>query len=220
MFCLYFIILRGQKSPATVEFDLRNQYKSLDDVSINSICGDNKWNTNFSQSLASTINMPKADHPEKKNYGDERRWSLSRALQCDKTTTKTPTKNVLVMKKDLQCDKCGYIKAICDETIAQNRCSNKGASCHSSDERFNINHFKDNVTFKSTNCRLKSESSCSLGRSSTFINSYDIHLTVRRRIVYAQVLLEAFGNASIPLNSNSSRFVSWPFFVVFVDFLS
>lgn len=157
--------------------------------------------------MSSAINTPKSHRSTEKTNCDERRSSVSKALQCDRTPTRT--KNLLIMKKDLQCDKCGYIRAICDDTSADNRCSStKGTSCHSSDEHFNTNNFNDNATFKSTNCKLKSESTYSLGRSSSFINSSDIHLTIRRRIVYAQVLLEAFGNASILLNSNSSRFVS------------
>ncbi|XP_055322935.1 unconventional myosin-Ia [Sitodiplosis mosellana] len=208
---------KSHKSPGTVEFDLRNQYKSLDDVSLSSICGDNKWNRKFSQSMSSSaINTPKANRTDKANC-DERRSSVSKALQCDRTPTRT--KNWLIMKKDLQCDKCGYIRAICDGTNhTDKQCSSnaKGTSCHSSDEHFYTNNFNDTATFKSTNCKLKSESNYSLGRSSSFINSTDIHLTIRRRIVYAQVLLEAFGNASISLNSNSSRFGS--FFDIELDF--
>lgn len=113
----------------------------------------------------------------------------------------------MIMKKDLQCDKCGYIKAICDDISSDSRCS-KGTSCHLSDEHFNTNYFKDSATFKSTNCRLKSESTYSLGKSSAFNIPSDIHSTIRKRFVYAQVLLEAFGNASLPINSNSSRCVS------------
>lgn len=183
-----------QKSPGTVEFDLRNQYKSLDDVSLNSICGDNKWNTKFSHSLSSAINT-KANRNEK--------------TKCDRTPTRT--KNVLIMKKDLQCDKCGYIKAICDDISTDSRCS-KGTSCHLSDEHISTNYFKENATFKSTNCRLKSESTYSLAKSTSFNTSGDIHLTIRRRFVYAQVLLEAFGNATTPLNSNSSRCVRFNWF--------
>lgn len=162
---------------------------------------------------SSAINTPKANRTDKTNC-DERRSSVSKALQCDRTPTHSKNhlsdKNWLIMKKDLQCDKCGYIRAICDDTSADNRCSSNktSSSCHLSDEHFNTNNFNDNATFKSTNCKLKSGSTYSLGRSSSFINSSDIHLTIRRRNVYAQVLLEAFGNASIPLNSNSSRFVS------------
>lgn len=194
-FCLW-----PQKSPGTVEFDLRNQYKSLDDVSLNSTCGDNKWNTNFSHSVASAINMSKAHQAEKSNC-DERKWNMSKLQQCDKTSTRG--KNWLIMKKDLQCDKCGNIKAICGD-------GSREISCHWSDEHVNnhSNNSFDNANFKSTNSKLKSESTHSLGRSSTFGSTTDIHSTIRRRIVYAQVLLEAFGNASTALNSNSSRFVS------------
>lgn len=162
---------------------------------------------------SSAINTPKSHRSDKINC-DERRSSVSKALQCDRTPTRT--KNWLVMKRDLQCDKCGNIRSICDDTDhSDNRSASfnaKETSCHFSDEHFNTNHFNDTATFKSTNCKHKSESTYSLGRSSSFINSTDIHLTIRRRIVYAQVLLEAFGNASISLNSNSSRFVSWPHF--------
>lgn len=194
IFFFFLLNLYAQKSPGTVEFDLRNQYKSLDDVSLNSICGDNKWNTKFSNSLSSAINSMKANRSEK--------------TECDKTPTRT--KNVLIMKKDLQCDKCGYIKAICDDISTDSRCS-KGTSCHLSDENFSTNYFNENATFKSTNCRLKSESTYSLSKSTSF-NTSDIHSTIRRRFVYAQVLLEAFGNASTPLNSNSSRCVRFNWF--------
>lgn len=225
-FCSLFVasLPVAQKSTGTVEFDLRNQYKSLDDVSLNSICDDNKWNTKFSRSVSSAINTPKAQRSmDQINCDDKIRWSgVSKALQCDRTPTRT--KNFVIMKKDLQCDKCGYIKSICDDnndddgiasgsgnannnTNTNNRCT-KGISCHLSDEHFSTNYFKDNATVKCTNYKLKSGSTYALSRSSSFINSSDIHLTIRRRIVYAQVLLEAFGNASIPLNSNSSRFVS------------
>lgn len=157
--------------------------------------------------MSSEINTPKALHRGEKTNCDDRKWNVSsKALQqCDKTPTRT--KNVFIMKKDLQCDKCGYFKGIGDGTQTDIRCT-KGTSCHLSDEHVNSNSFKENATFKSTNCKLKSESTHSLRRSSTFSGSNDIHLTIRRRIVYAQVLLEAFGNSSIALNSNSSRFVS------------
>ncbi|XP_031619986.1 unconventional myosin-Ia isoform X2 [Contarinia nasturtii] len=228
---------KAHKSSGTVEFDLRNQYKSLDDVSLNSICDDNKWNPKISRSVSSAINTPKAKcSVDQINCDEKRRWSAveSKALQCDRTPTRK--KNFVVMKKDLQCDKCGYIKSICDDnnddgitggsgisntstgnnnTKTNNRCS-KGTSCHLSDEHFSTNYFKDNATIKCTNYKLKSGSTYSLSRSSSFINSSDIHLTIRRRIVYAQVLLEAFGNASIPLNSNSSRFGN--FFDIELDF--
>lgn len=155
--------------------------------------------------MASAINEPQTHRGERSNC-DDRKWNMSKVLQqCDKTPTRT--KNVLIMKKDLQCDKCGYFKAICDGKNVDSRCT-KGTSCHLSDEQVNSHFFKENATLKSTNSKLKSESTHSLRRSSTFSSTADIHSTIRRRIVYAQVLLEAFGNASIALNSNSSRFVS------------
>lgn len=156
--------------------------------------------------MSSAINASKVQRGEKSNC-DDRKWNMPKVLQqCDKTPTRT--KNVFIMKKDLQCDRCGYFKSVCDETNTENRCT-KGTSCHVSDEQVNSHFFKDNATFKSTNCKLKSESTHSLRRSSTFNGTTDIHLTIRRRVVYAQVLLEAFGNAAIALNSNSSRFVSF-----------
>lgn len=233
-----------QKSTGTVEFDLRNQYKSLDDVSLNSICSDNKWNTKLSHSIASTINMSKMSNAEKTNC-DERKWNnvskqqqqqllqqQQQQQQCDKSLTRS--KNWLIMKKDLQCDKCGSMKTICnDGTIVDNRCSRGTATCHLSDEYVSNGYYFDGATFKSTNCKHKSESTHSLGggggggggvggcgfggsgtgRSSIIGSTHDIHLTIRRRIVYAQVLLEAFGNATSAINSNSSRFVSSPQYI-------
>lgn len=200
----FFFFEFSQKS--RIEFDLRNQYKSLDDVSLNST-NSHKWNTNMSRSVASA--MSKVHQAEKSNC-DDRKWNASKFQRCDKataTTTTTRATNWLIMKKDLQCDKCGTIKAVCgDGNIADNRYA-RDNTCHLSDEHVSSHSF-DNSSFKSTNCKVKSESSYSLGRSSSFGSTTDLHLTIRRRIVYAQVLLEAFGNATIPLNSNSSRFVS------------
>lgn len=135
-------------------------------------------------------------HRAEKAYCDERKSSKDR--------TPTRTRNLLIMKKDLQCDKCGVIQSICDgNSSSRSRCS-QTAPHHFSDEHFQQS--QDN--FSGTNARRKSESSYSLSKSPSFSTTNDLHLTIRRRIVYTQVLLEAFGNASIASNSNSSRFVS------------
>lgn len=176
----------------------------MDDVSINSNNDDYKWNPSCSQSLASVVcNVAAKSQQSDKINCDDKKCNVSKLLQhCDKTSTKT--KNLLIMKKDLQCERCGYIQAICDGTNIDKPWS-KSTICRLNDEHL-FNNF-NNVTLKSTNYRLKSGSSISLGKIST--TSLDnINLTIRRRIVYTQVLLEAFGNASNQLNSNSSRFVS------------
>lgn len=160
----------------------------------------------MSRSVASAINMSKMHQTEKSNC-DDRKWNATKLSRCDKVPTRAT--NWMIMKKDLQCDKCGTIKVVCgDGTIPDNRCARESA-CHLSDENVAASHHLDNSTFKSTNTRVRSESTYSLGRSSSFGSTSDLHSTIRRRIVYAQVLLEAFGNASIPLNSNSSRFVGF-----------
>lgn len=137
----------------------------------------------------------------------DRKCNLSNCSKFDKTSIRT--KNWLIMKKDLQCDKCRNIKAICDGATMECQYSRE-KPCHLSDEQLS-NNFVDNATMKNINCKLKSESTSSFRRSTTLCSSSDIHSIIRRRIVYAQVLLEAFGNASIPINSNSSRFVSFVF---------
>lgn len=195
---------------------------------------DCRWNAPCSQSLASVVGLAKLQHQhhhpqqqqqappvpphqqlrtDKANSDDGKKFNVSKIQHCDKTPTRA-AKNWLVMKKDLQCERCGYVQAFGDGTT-NDKPWTKGTMCRSSDEQLHRHaaNRDNNGTLKSTNYRLKSGSSISLGKIST-TSLTNINLTVRRRIVYAQVLLEAFGNASNHLNNNSSRFVSiisiWP----------
>lgn len=184
-----------------VEFDLGYQYKSLDDVSLKS--NNNQWNNECSQPTNSEWTVSQSHHNDHFNC-DEKKSNHSKVLQrCDKTPFRA--KNVLIRKKDLQCERCGYVQAICDEKNIENQWSNRTA-CHLDAKNLNNNFFKDRIALKSTNFKNISGSTNSLRKSTMAV--VDVNSIVRRRIVYAQVLLEAFGNASNPLNSNSSRFVS------------
>lgn len=188
-----------QKSFSTVEFDLRPQYKSLDDVSLSSCSGSLKCNPRCTQPSLQKSN-------QKLNCG-ERKLSLPKALQqCDKTPVRQ--KNYLIMKKDLQCERCGYVQAFDDGSGINNKWASS-TICHLNEEHIGNSLYKDSSILKSTNCKQQSISTNSLNKmmsSASTVN--DVNLTIRRRIVYAQLLLEAFGNASNQLNSNSSRFVS------------
>lgn len=189
-----------QKPTGTVEFDLRHQYKSLDDVSLNSNNGE-CWPQppTTSESIIQQFNR---NGPL--NLSDRRPNHSKTFERCDKTPLRA--KNLLIRKKDLRCERCGYVQAICDGNNIDDKWSNNTA-CYLNTERLNKNFYKDKIILKSTNYKQTiTGSTNSLRRSTSTV--VDINSTVRRRIVYAQVLLEAFGNASNPLNSNSSRFVS------------
>lgn len=193
------VFVCDQKPTGAVEFDLRHQCKSLDDVSLNS--NNDEWPQ---PTIASKSNIQRFNRYGTLNLSDRRPNHSNTFERCDKIPFRA--EKLLIEKKDLRCERCGYVQTICDGNNIDDKCSDKTA-CYLNTERLNNNFNKDKISFKSTNYKQTINGSINSLRTSTS-TVIDTNAIVRRRIVYAQVLLEAFGNASNPLNSNSSRFVS------------
>lgn len=161
----------------------------MDDVSCNE------------QRIKSTGNSTKSKNLEP----NDKNSVFLESLQCDKLNERS--KNVLILKQCLHhsCERNNYL-SVNGVTNDNNKSSILGGRTRSHDGRpSNKLLEQQNVCNKRSNLCDRWLSTQSLqGNSSGNINC----VSLRRRIVCSLVLLEAFGNASDPGNSNSSRFVS------------
>lgn len=179
-----------------VKINFTHQYKSLDDVS--------KCHTNESSKLSQPNTFVTFKPLNQKHNCDDRKNNLTALLHGEKTPVRT--RKLLIAKRDLhhQCERCGYVQL--NGIINDNNWPRKPQL--SDKERFSNRCVSENAFGKSTNLKKqRSVSTQSLGYRYD-ANDDAVIRTLKNRIVNALVLLEAFGNASDPTNSNSSRFVS------------
>lgn len=175
-----------------------HQYKSLDDVS--KCLANGTSSTKLSQPNTSVTFKP----INQKHNCDDRKNNLTALLHGEKTPVRT--RKLLIAKRDLhhQCERCGYVQL--NGIINDNNWPRKAQL--SDKERSSNKCVGENALGKSTNLKKhRSVSTQSLGYRYD-ANDDAANRTLRNRIVSSLVLLEAFGNASDPINSNSSRFVS------------
>lgn len=178
--------------------NLTHQYKSLDDVSKCPVSATSS--SKLSQPNTSVTFKP----INQKHNCDDRKNNLTALLHGEKTPVRT--RKLLIAKRDLhhQCERCGYVQM--NGIINDNNWSRKAQL--SDKERFSNKCVGEKALGKSTNLKKhRSVSTQSLGYRYDANDDAANH-TLRNRIVSSLVLLEAFGNASDPINSNSSRFVS------------
>lgn len=135
-------------------------------------------------------------------------------LTCNKSASLTRPSLTSSMRPDSKCDHCGHVKCINRRehlrlsSLGDGRKLNRNNSC-SSDR---------GVRYRSRSASSTSYVSRSLenheSQSVTSLDANDLTClrggepNIRDRIEYAQIFLEAIGNASTQTNSNSSRFVS------------
>lgn len=177
-----------------VEINFTHQYKSLDDVS------ECHANNKLSQPNTSVTFKPLNQNH---NCNDSK-TNFTTLLHGEKTPVRT--RKLLIAKRDLhqQCERCGYVQL--NGNINDNNGSRKVQL--SDKERFSNKFVNENAFAKSTNLKKhRSVSTQSLGYRYDS-NDDAASRTLKLRIVSSLVLLEAFGNASDHINSNSSRFVS------------
>lgn len=181
-------VVRLRENVAT---NFTHQYKSLEDVSK---C------PKISQPNTSVTFKP----INQKHNCDDRKNNLTALLHGEKTPVRT--RKLLIAKRDLhhQCERCGYVQL--NGIINDNNWSRKAQS--SDKERYGNKCVSENAFGKSTNLKKhRSVSTQSLGFRYD-ANDDVVCRMLKNRIVSSLVLLEAFGNASDTINSNSSRFVS------------
>lgn len=183
-----------------------HQYKSLDDVSkCHANSGSNNSNNNKLSQPNTSVTFKSINQ---KHNCDDRKNNLTALLHGEKTPVRT--RKLLIAKRDLhhQCERCGYVQL--NGIINDNNWSSRKTQL-SDKERFSNKCFSENASGKSTNLKKhRSVSTQSLGFR--YDGNDDVTCrTLKNRIVSSLVLLEAFGNASDSINSNSSRFVSRTF---------
>lgn len=181
------------------DINFTHQYKSLDDVSKCSASGTSS--NKLSQPNTSVTFKP----TNQKHNCDDRKNILSASLHGEKTPVRT--RKLLIAKRDLhhQCERCGYVQM---NGIINNDNNWPRKAQLSDKEQFSNKCVGEKTLGKSTNLKKhRSVSTQSLGYRYDG-NDDAANRTLRNRIVSSLVLLEAFGNASDPINSNSSRFVS------------
>lgn len=190
-----------------VDNNFTHQYKSLEDVS--------KWHGNSSGGGGGSSSGQKLLPPNsttsvtfkplnQKHNCDDRKNNLTALLHGEKTPVRT--RKLLIAKRDLhhQCERCGYVQL--NGIVNDNNWPRKAQL--GDRERFSNKCVGENAFGKSTNLKKhRSVSTQSLGFRYD-ANDDAVSRTLKHRIVSSLVLLEAFGNASDAINSNSSRFVS------------
>lgn len=186
-----------------VENNFTHQYKSLDDVSKISKCqGNNSSSSKLTQPNTSVTFKPL----NQKHNCDDRKNNLTALLHGEKTPVRT--RKLLIAKRDLhhQCERCGYVQL--NGIINDNKWSSRTPQLSDKERSSNKCVSENAFGSKSTNLKKhRSVSTQSLGYRYD-ANDDAASRTLKNRIVSSLVLLEAFGNASDSINSNSSRFVS------------
>lgn len=230
-YCLQPFPSQKKSQGKSVEFVLTHQYKSLENIPTllaknnsiivpkTAIAKSTVYNHNCSSSLekresclkGSTKNATsslrkKSKEPHLLTCVKSASVALANSHNCGKSSAS---------RRESKCEQCGHIKCF-------NSVNSRDHVLSKTNESTNLCRNNSNVSDRGSRFRSHSASSTSYvtrsldnneTRSITSLDSNDVgcngdELSIRDRIAYAQIFLEAIGNASTQKNINSSRFVS------------
>lgn len=144
-------------------------------------------------------------------------------ITCNKRTLVTSTNvqsnigsNSTATLRDSKCDQCGHTKCFNSmnhsrDTIQPISVDEKRLCRNNSCSSDRGSRYRSHSASSATCVNRKSDNNESLSTSSfesNLLAAQSSERSIRDRIAYAQIFLEAIGNASTQRNNNSSRFVS------------